>query len=31
MLKEALAAGISVVSVEYRYIKDATEDKVVPP
>jgi len=31
MLKEALAAGISVVSVEYRTIKDSTEDKVVPP
>jgi acetyl esterase/lipase len=31
MLKQALAAGISVVSVEYRTIKDATADKVVPP
>jgi acetyl esterase/lipase len=31
MLKEALDAGISVVSVEYRTIKDSTEDKVVPP
>ena len=31
MLKEALASGISVVSVEYRTIKDATADKVVPP
>ena len=31
LLKEALAAGISVVSVEYRTIKDSTEDKVVPP
>jgi len=31
LLKEALAAGISVVSVEYRTIKDSTEDKLVPP
>ena len=31
MLREALAAGISVVSVEYRYIKDATADGLVPP
>lgn len=31
MLKETLAAGISVVSVEYRTIKDSTADGVVPP
>ncbi len=31
MLKEILAAGISVVSVEYRFIKEATADNVVPP
>lgn len=31
LLKPCLEAGISVVSVEYRYIKDATADKVVPP
>jgi acetyl esterase/lipase len=30
-LKECLAAGISVVSVEYRFIKESTADKVVPP
>lgn len=30
-LKEYLAAGISVVSVEYRFIAEATADKVVPP
>ncbi len=31
MLKEALAAGISVASIEYRTIKDSTADGVVPP
>jgi len=31
LLKSCLEAGISVVSVEYRYIKDATADGVVPP
>ena len=31
MLKSMLDAGISVVSVEYRFINEATEDKVVPP
>jgi len=31
MLQETLAAGISVVSVEYRFLKDATEDGLVPP
>ena len=31
LLKPCLEAGISVVSVEYRYIKDATADGVVPP
>jgi len=31
MLKEALAAGISVASVEYRTIKDSTADGIVPP
>lgn len=30
-LKEVLAAGISVVSVEYRFIAEATADGVVPP
>jgi len=30
-LTECLAAGISVVSVEYRFISEATADKVVPP
>lgn len=30
-LKEVLAAGISVVSVEYRFIPEATADKEVPP
>lgn len=31
MLPEMLKAGISVVSVEYRFINEATADKVVPP
>lgn len=31
MLPEMLKAGISVVSVEYRFIPEATADKVVPP
>jgi len=31
MLKPALDAGISVVSVEYRTIKDSTADGLVPP
>lgn len=31
MLKPMLEAGISVVSVEYRFIREATADKVVPP
>ncbi|QDS94987.1 acetyl esterase [Roseimaritima multifibrata] len=31
MLPELLAAGISVASVEYRFIAEATEDGVVPP
>jgi acetyl esterase/lipase len=31
MLKAALDAGISVVSVEYRTIKDSTADGLVPP
>jgi hypothetical protein len=31
MLKPALAAGISVASVEYRTIKDSTADGLVPP
>ena len=31
LLKPALEAGISVVSVEYRMIKDATADGLVPP
>jgi len=31
MLKPALEAGISVVSVEYRTIKDSTADGLVPP
>ncbi len=31
LLKSCLEAGISVVSVEYRYIKDATADGVIPP
>jgi acetyl esterase/lipase len=31
MLKEALAAGILVASVEYRTIKDSTADGIVPP
>jgi acetyl esterase/lipase len=30
-VKEYLAAGVSVVSVEYRFIPEATADKVVPP
>jgi acetyl esterase/lipase len=30
-LTECLAAGISVVSVEYRFIPEATADQVVPP
>lgn len=30
-VKRALADGISVVSVEYRFIKEATADGVVPP
>ena len=30
-LKPMLDAGISVVSVEYRFIPEATADKVVPP
>jgi acetyl esterase/lipase len=31
MLPEILKAGISVASVEYRFIPEATADKVVPP
>ena len=31
MLPEMLEAGISVVSVEYRFIPEATADEVVPP
>jgi len=31
LLKSALADGISVVSVEYRFVKEATADGVVPP
>ena len=31
MLPEILAAGISIVSVEYRFIPEATADGVVPP
>ncbi len=31
MIKPMLDAGISVVSVEYRFIAEATADKVVPP
>jgi len=31
MLKPALEAGISVVSIEYRTIKDSTADGLVPP
>lgn len=31
MLPEFLKAGISVVTVEYRFIPEATADKVVPP
>lgn len=31
MLREILDAGISVVSVEYRFIPEATADGVVPP
>ncbi len=31
MLPEMLKQGISVVSVEYRFINEATEDGVVPP
>jgi hypothetical protein len=31
MLKDCLAAGISVVSVEYRFVKEATADGVTPP
>lgn len=31
MLPEMLKAGISVVSVEYRFIGEATKDNVVPP
>ena len=31
MLQPALEAGISVVSVEYRTIRDATQDGLVPP
>ncbi len=31
MLPEMLKAGISVASVEYRFIPEATADKVVPP
>ena len=31
ILPDALKAGISVVSVEYRFIPDATADGVVPP
>lgn len=31
LVKSALADGISVVSVEYRFIKEATADGVVPP
>ncbi len=31
MIKPMLDAGISVVSVEYRFINEATADKVVPP
>jgi len=31
LLPQMLKAGISVASVEYRFIQDATADKVVPP
>ena len=31
MLPEMLEAGISVISVEYRFIPEATADGVVPP
>lgn len=31
MLPDILKSGISVVSVEYRFISEATADKVVPP
>lgn len=31
MLTAALKAGVSVVSIEYRFIKEATADGVVPP
>ena len=31
MIKPMLDAGISVVSIEYRFINEATADKVVPP
>ena len=31
LVKAALADGISVVSVEYRFVKEATADGVVPP
>ena len=31
LVKEMLANGISVVSIEYRFIPEATADKVVPP
>lgn len=31
LLPEMLKAGISVVSIEYRFIPEATADKVVPP
>ena len=31
LLKEMLKNGISVVSIEYRFIPEATADKVVPP
>jgi acetyl esterase/lipase len=31
LLKEMLGAGISVASVEYRFIREATEDGLVPP
>ncbi|RBP47657.1 acetyl esterase/lipase [Roseimicrobium gellanilyticum] len=31
MLPEMLKAGISVVSVEYRFVNEATKDGVVPP
>lgn len=30
-IKQYLAAGISVVSIQYRFIPEATADKVVPP